>query len=233
MRHPLRERELPLSCDVALAISSLVGDRNNLPIAINRAQIIDKLIEMAHEEDDGTIGHISRIARRAMTDSFYNRLTNTAVFQAGYKQYEKNAENPVVPITDFFFKNVFANGDVVDCLDAMSDFEIRQSLPKRMSPMLQSDGNDVIRDDRGDVIRSGEIAGIVILPPNSRVNLLAVWLKRRANSTIGQLKSTVTSIKHAKPEAPAVEKLEEMVNPVPRVMHQALPKPRREREEES
>ena len=134
-RNPLIEREAVLSSDVADAIERLVERRNTeLPLPIDKAAVIVELIQLAHIEADGTLLPISKIVRRALAHDFTNRLTNSSLFSAGYQHYEKRSALPVVPVTEFFFKVVWSNGEdpsFAARLDAMPDFEIGQSLPKR------------------------------------------------------------------------------------------------------
>jgi len=101
-RRPLRDRDQPLSSDVAEAIYRLVGNGNDLPIALTKINIVEKLIDIAHEAKNGEQLVPIRAAKRAMQDGWYNRLSNTAVFQSGYKHYEGLDEYghfPVVPVT--------------------------------------------------------------------------------------------------------------------------------------
>jgi hypothetical protein len=225
----LRYRETVLSSDVADAIERLTdGELPLLPRALQRSDLVRTLIEMAHLNEDGTVDEITPIARRALGDQFNNRLTNTGVFQAGYKHYEKRKSNPVVPVTDFFFRIVFGNtsSNIEECLDAMSDHEIRHSLPKRPNIAKQEDGRTPILDTVGDEVIAGDVAGIVIFPPNMQAKLLRAWLKRRANVATGQLSGTVNAISHARPATVAVEELKERTEPVAGAMRRALPRPR-------
>jgi hypothetical protein len=227
---PLRERENVLASDVADAIEMLIArdllSGLGLPTAIKRSDVVDMLIEIAHTDDDGTVVQIFPMHRRALGDVYHNRLTNTGVFQAGYKRYERRSSNPVCPVTDFFFKVVFANGVVADCLDAMSDHEIKQSLPKRTSIAREEDGTTLITDGDGTVVQAGEVAGVVVFPPNMQARLLAYWLERRTKGTVGSMQKTTLAIEHARPGTAAIEHLKESTRGVPSAMRQALPKPR-------
>ena len=226
MRNPLCDRENVLSSDVADAIEALVQGYPDLPLPLDKAIVIAQLIRLSHTQEDGTVAPISRMVERALTQSFTSRLTDTTVFSAGYQHYEKRSELPVVPVTDFFFKVILDGSDptVAECLDAMSDYEIRQSLPKRRSAIrIDEDGDFVRSDDTGDVMHSGSIAGIIVFPANNRSALLRSWLERRANVATGQMSSVVAVLGHARPESSAVEHLREHVETVKPSMRKALP----------
>jgi hypothetical protein len=226
---PLRERKSLLSSDVADAIETLVATygQPGLPKALKLSNVVDCLIEIAHTDDDGAVQQIFPMLRQALTELYTNRLINSSVFQAGYKRYEKRSSNPVCPVTTFFFKVVFSNGDVADCLDAMSDLEIKHSLPKRVSVAMEEDGVTPILGSEGEVVNAGEIAGVVVFPPGTRATMLAAWLHRRANITKGLMQSTVDSIEHARPDTTSVERLKESARGVSGDLRRALPKPRR------
>ena len=233
MHRPLRKRANILSHDVADAIEQLIGQQLSLlPQAYTKQQIIDQLIIIAHTEEDGTVGEITPISRRTMTDQFYNRLTNTAIFQAGYKRYEERSRLPVVPVTDFFFRIVCGNGDdCVTALDAMTDLELRQSLPKRSSAGRKSEdmeGNiEYHRDESGLILVFGELAGIVVIPADAQSNLLRAWLRRLSHVSTGNIQRTVERIEHARPDNTATTQLQEQVRPLSGAMSRALPRPKR------
>ena len=231
IRKPLRERELLLSSDVADAIERLVNHSGMaLPLPINKEKVIHELIQLVHLQSNGAIAPIGKMVRRALAQGFANQLTNSSVFAAGYQHYEKRAQLPVIPVTEFFFKVVFTNGDDVAMdLEAMSDYEIRQSLPKRRSP-IRSDvaaGGELLRDDDGDVLHSGSIAGVIVFPPHNRSRLLRTWLERRANVASGQMTAVVDNLGHARPDATAVEHLREHVQTVRPSLRRALPQPKK------
>lgn len=229
---PLRERLKILSVDVAEAIDNIVGpeDERSLPVAIDKAAIVEELIKIAHRAEDGTILKISAIARSTMSEAFNNKMTNSAVFQAGYKRYEEDAALPIVPVTDFFFRIVFSNGSaeqVAECLAGMTDIEIMQSLPKTKSRgRKEVDGVvEWIRDsDTGEVLMFGELAGIIVFPANSHSEILRAWLVRRSNNASGQLQKTVSKIEYARPAAEAVKNLKEQAGMIRPSMTKALPR---------
>jgi hypothetical protein len=228
---PLRDRERPLSSDVADALQQLIWQtddrlREPLPRAFGIADIVSTLVEIAHAEDDGTIGYIAPIVRRSLTDMFTNRLINSSVFQAGYKQFEKRTGLPIVPITDFFFKNEMGAKSVADMLETLSEYEIKQSLPKRPHAMRDRDSREIMRDDDGDTIDSGSIAGIVVFPQNAHHNLLRSWLMRRANAANGQLRSAVSALEHARPDTQSVAALKDAADSIKPALSRALPRPK-------
>jgi hypothetical protein len=227
-RRPLCERENPLSSDVADAIEELVREGGDLPVAMNREHIADKLLDMASIDDAGARFHVPRIFQDAARRQLIDKLYNSALLQAGYRHYEKRSENPVVPITEFFFKNIYGEGDdLTECLHALDAFSIRMSLPKRSSHQRNNDGEVIYGADNQPLLEKGEVYGIVVFPPNSSFDLLRAWLERRGNVAVGQLTSTTQSIRHARPESPRVTELEETTHSAKSKIGRALPRPRR------
>lgn len=228
-RH-LREREQPLSSDVAEAISRIVGlDGKNMPVAITKMGIVDELIDIAHEGEDDQPDMIPLpAARRAMVNSWGNRLATTDVFQSGYKHFEARAEYgnfPVVPVTDYFFKVVYNNGTVSDVLDAMSEHELMNSLPKRRGRVRAGgEGTEFIRDEHGEIATFGELAGIVVFPRGSNFALHRRWLGRVSNLAIGQSRNAVAALQHLRPDAKSVENLAVAVDGMSSIAARALPK---------
>src|SRR5262249_52314237 len=66
-----------LSADVADAIEALVGppERQSLPVAFDKNDIVQKLVESAHTDEDGIVHEQTAIAARSMTETFLNRLS--------------------------------------------------------------------------------------------------------------------------------------------------------------
>ena len=66
-----------LSADVADAIEALVGppERRSLPAAFDKNAIVQKLVEIAHTDEDGIVHEQTAIAARSMTETFLNRLS--------------------------------------------------------------------------------------------------------------------------------------------------------------
>ena len=224
-RRPLRMRKHPIAPDISDAITQIV-DRldNDLPIAITKTMVIEELIAIVHTDDAGNTFDPSPITYDALFERFKNRLTNSASFQTGYKHYENVSANPVIPVTDYFFANVFADGSVADALDAMSDFEVLQSLPKRKGRVADEDADDFMRDENGELLLFGELAGIVVCPPGIQIKLQTAWMKRRANMFVGSGKSVTASIGKARPGVEAVQELQAKVSDVEETVIRALPK---------
>jgi hypothetical protein len=63
--------------DVADAIEALVGrpERRSLPVAFDKNAIVQKLVEIAHTDEDGIVHEQTTIAARCMTETFLNRLS--------------------------------------------------------------------------------------------------------------------------------------------------------------
>jgi hypothetical protein len=226
-RRHLRDRDQPLSSDVAEAIYRLVGNGATLPLALTKTDLVEKLIDIAHEAEDSEQLVPIRAAKRAMLEGWYNRLSNTAVFQSGYKHYEGRDEYghfPVVPVTDYFFKVIYSTGAVTDVLDSMTLHEVRNSLPKRISKV--ANGDDYLRDEDGSIAHYGELAGIVVFSRNSRALLLRNWLERRSNTAIGQIESATASISNARPDTASVETLKEKIGGLKSTVTKALPRPK-------
>jgi hypothetical protein len=225
-RRPFRDRENILSCDVSEAIRRLVGSEDGSvtgPVALDRQSIAEELIILAHMQEDGTVAEIAPIVHRTMVQQFTERLSTTSVFASGYKQFADEVRLPVVPVTTYFFERVYTEA-VRDCLDAMDENEVRQSLPRRESRVRDPATNSYLRDHDDEFIVSGSIAGIVIFPPHTKAPLLTYWLHRRSRSATGSLNSTVAAIKNARPETPAVERLDNYVRGVGPSIAKALPR---------
>jgi hypothetical protein len=60
-----------LSADVADAIEALVGppERRSLPVAFDKDAIVQKLVEIAHTDEDGIVHEQTAIAARSMTET--------------------------------------------------------------------------------------------------------------------------------------------------------------------
>lgn len=232
-RRPLRERENVLACDVTDAIRNIVGpDERTLPIAISKADIVAELIKIAHTAEDGLVEKPRPLAWNSMATAIKNRLTNKSTFYDGYKGFEAESKLPVCPVTDFFFVEVYANGDTAACLDAMNDNEITQSLPKKASrvPIYNEQGKvaGYMRDPATqEEVQYGELSGIVVFPPGSTAQLLRRWLERRSSVSIGCLSRTVDAITHARPNTAATVTMRERAQAVPGVVRKALPRPKK------
>jgi hypothetical protein len=84
---------------------------------------------------------------------------------------------------------------------------------------------EYLRDDNGEIATYGELAGLIVFPPNSRAALLRRWLERRKNVAVGQVEAAVGSIEHARPGAIPVEHLKEKINSLGATAAKALPLP--------
>ena len=220
-RKPLHMRKRPVASDVADAIEHLEhAASTGLPVAFTRADVLDQLIRIHLTQDDGTQMKTTAGMKEALREIWSNLLQNSSTFQAGYKHFEKRSQHPIVPVTDFFFKAVFGGGAVADCLDAMSDLEIRQSLPKRTTSMTVDDNGG------SELIEAGQVAGIVVFPENSNANLLRAWLKRLASSTQGSMDRSLQSLTNARPGSPEIENLREQMSGLKPAMTKALPEPK-------
>ena len=62
---------------MADAIEALVGppERRSLPVAFVKNAIVQKLVEIAHTDEDGIVHEQTAIAARSMTETFLNRLS--------------------------------------------------------------------------------------------------------------------------------------------------------------
>lgn len=194
-RTPLRNREQPISSDVADALFQLLRrdqPEGLLPVAYSKSEVVERLIVIANTLPDGNVTTLARAHYRALYDLYANRLTNSIVFQSGYKRYEAAAEKAVVPVTEFFFHHVLTN-DVVSSLSEMTEFDIVHSLPKRTStPVKQEEGIPPMV-----YVQSGEIAGVIIFPKGFKSDLLRYWLERRVRNSLGGVKGATTAVVHA------------------------------------
>lgn len=196
-RAPLRDREQPISSDVADALTQLVRvDQPSgllLPVAYTKHEVIERLIIIASTQADGTVITAARAYNRALYDLYANRLTNSIVFQSGYKRYEAVSEKAVVPVTEFFFRHVLS-GDIADALAAMTSFDILHALPKRTSTPVRQESDTA---PATVYVQSGEIAGVVIFPKGFKSDLLKSWLTRRVRNSLGSIKGASTAVGHA------------------------------------
>lgn len=220
----LYHRAKPIAFDVAEAISAIcTADKTGLPLAIEREQIAKELVRIANTNDQGEVIELSASTEKLVEDNFKQVLATTGVFQAGYKQYEKNTGNPIVPVTEFFFKVVYDDGSR-DLLLNLEDFQIEQSLPRRQ--WQPYDENNLPLEIDGDrvLLVSGKIAGIVVYPVGMRANLLTAWLHRLMTFTVGHGKAFVRRVENARPDAEAVEALRETTDEYSRNARLALPR---------
>ena len=221
-----------LSSDVAEAIKLIVQPLI-LPTAIDKKSVVRKLVMIANTNEEGAYTEPSVANRRALSDLYFNRLSNSSIFQAGYKRFEEEETYPVVPVTLFFFNSVFVNGDVTEALNAMTEFEIKQSMPRRKGRVpLDANNSEYARDEDGDLLMSGDIAGIVVFPPGSRTALLHGWLARMVGVAQGSLGTTVNRIENSRPNTASVESLKDYAAPMGGRMRRALPRPRQQSEDE-
>jgi hypothetical protein len=201
-RRHLRHRDTPIAGDVNDALKKLIerDKKHGLPRAYTLGNVAMMLIDIAHTKPDGTRIALPPASMRATYESFHNRLRTSATFQAGYKQYEKASGNVIVPGSDFFFKNEVGGAALAQLLKSMSAFEIQQSLVSRVHRVADQQGSYVLDAD-GDILESGSIAGVIIFAADSRDDLLAAWLKRRAKMAVGQLDSAVGTLARALPKS--------------------------------
>jgi len=225
-RHPLTKRQHIIGSDVSDAISRIMTRKSGPPAVLDKNDVANELVLMVHTNAEGIIGPIMPIVRATLMQTFINRLTNTAVFQSGYKRYEETSKRPIVPVSEFFFMHVYEEADIESVLATMSDDEVKSSLPKGPTKMRDPKDKSYTQNEDGGYVIYGKIAGIVIFSKNSNDNLLRAWLTRRASNADGQIKSTVRSLEHARPNTTAVENLKERVASVRPAMQKALPKPR-------
>lgn len=227
-RSPLYHRTRPMGCDVSDAVAAIIGrDGKGLPLAITREQIAKELVRIANTDDDGEVVPLSESTKKLVEENFLNTLRTSGVLQSGYELYSRETKNSVVPVTDYFFNYVY-DDNTRDVLDAMSENDITQSLPKRPSLPRDAQGRIIGSDDGVGVIPSGRIAGIVVYPNGEKGPLVIAWLRRLASVTSGQAASTVRKIENARPDANvAVDHLKEITGDFNKNMRLALPKPPR------
>jgi hypothetical protein len=236
VRRTLYHRSRPMGIDVAEAISAIAArDEDGLPLAITREIVAKELVRIANTDDNGEVIPLSASSERLVEENFRNLLATSSVFQSGYKHYEKNTGNQVVPVTDYFFKAVYDDG-ARDCLDAMTDIDLQQSLPKRPSISTDEHGNP-LEGEAGEtvILVSGKIAGIVIFQQGVRGALAVAWLARlasvqfgnRENDREGVLGTFVRRLGNAKPDSVAVGNLKESAPAFTRDVRAALPRPKR------
>jgi hypothetical protein len=225
-RKTLFHRSKLMGLDVSDAITMIItSDRSGLPLGITKSAVATQLITIANTDDNGVPVPMSKSSEKFAYENFLSSLLSSRVFQAGYEIYERQSRNPVVPVTDYFFNHVYAE-EARECLEAMSDIEIMQSLPRRTSPD-RDENDDVIKSEAGDWYMSGKVAGVVVFPANSHSTLLRTWLERRAAVANGQMEATAKSLENARPGSAAVGTLRERMAGIKPAMNKALPTPPR------
>jgi hypothetical protein len=195
-------REKLLGFDVREALERIVTkDGKTLPLAITKGEVVDQLMIMSSVDKDGH--HHPRNARdqKSGAERFATDLQTTSVFMAGVELYAEATKRPAIPTADYFFNHVYCNGDTRACLNAMSETEIANSLPRRTA-LPQALGPDnkkvpVHQAPRADgqliqTVASGRIAGVVIFSAGeAETGLVAAWYARRANVTYGSIDKLV------------------------------------------
>jgi len=235
IRKAFFHREVPMGEDVADAIENIIArDRFSLPMAIMKETVAFELMKLANTDDDGNVIKMSAHSKRYAQIDLRNTLQTSSVFQTGYEKYEQRSGNSVVPVTDFLFRYVYTD-DTRDSLDAMTETEITQSLPKRPSYPRNAAGEAEKHpipgyayrtdDDGNPILKCGEVAGIVVYPPKAiQSRLLAAWLGRRANVALGQLDHFTESVSLVRPAAKEI--LAENSKVMRKSLLKSLPKPR-------
>lgn len=189
IRKILYHRTWPMVLDISDAITNLVArDGEGIPLALTIEQIAEELVRLSTIDDAGDITPLPTSAYIAVLDKFTNYLMTSTAFKGGYKHYENVSDTQVVPVTAFFFKSVYTD-EARSCLDAMTSYEIKKSLPGRPSLLTNADKTLVDEDDDDVTNRSGRTVGIAVFPKNAKVMvgpgaycppLVKVWLKRSA-----------------------------------------------------
>lgn len=212
----LRDRLNARGDDVAQAIENiLTAGMVPLPVAIVKTAVVEELIQMASTDAQGVYISPPLAVHSALYDKYTARLVSesedcdygTSVFQSGYTRYEKGSRNPVVPVSKFFFSDIWGNGDTADVLDAMTDEDIRHSIPgrSRRVPITNPDGTaGYLRDADGHIaLVSYPTVGIVIFPPVSEGDampaLLAAWQRWGNSVTVGQIEAQTGRLGFAQP----------------------------------
>lgn len=211
-RNPLFKRTKLMGLDIVDALSNLVKAGGSLPLAVTKAQVTNELVNIACTRESNGIVQVLDLpaaAEKFMFDNFLNSLMTSTVFSSGYAKFEEVTKFPVVPVTSYFFNHVY-DDEARDCLDAMTNVDIRQSLPKRPSVPVDNDGVP-IESDNGDAAFSGWTAGVVIFPRNSKARLMKAWHGRVAAMAIGHNNGMMGRIEHAHPNDGRVPVLEEKV----------------------
>lgn len=209
-RMSLYYREKLLGSDIKEGFERLVAeDGSNLPLAVSKKEIVNQLMIMSAIDRDGL--HHPRNVRDQKTgaERFATDMQTTSVFMAGAELYETATKRPMIPVSDYFFNHVYGNGDTRACLDAMSETEIANSLPRRtaLPQMFDVEKNKKVpqvlarRPSDGEQVLttpSGRIAGVVIFPPGEvgTTGLVAAWAARRESLTHGTMDRFVDFVEH-------------------------------------
>jgi hypothetical protein len=220
-RQSLYYRHKVFATDIADAINAIVSRAGkDAPTALTKDQVASELIRLANTDDDGVMMKLSTTSEELTRNRFHAVLNETAIFQLGYIFYsddDKFGRRPVTPITKFFFEHVY-DQYALDCLGAMTDVEIRQSLPKRPSVPVDGDGSPLCADDF-----SGCVVGILVDPQGQGSYLHHAWLERQASIALGSLKKLSQRIERMEPNNDRIEDLNSAGAVLRRHVQLALP----------
>jgi hypothetical protein len=201
-RKPLSQRSKVLGPDVADAIEAIVErDGTGLPMAIEKDDLVPELIRLACSDESGEVNEPTRMAVRLMAEEFRSRLADGRLFVSGYQHYHRRSKNPVVPVTNYFFNNVYEEGDNRAYLDAMTPNEVMHSLPKRPTQMRDAETEAKIFDEEGNVAHSGKVAGVVVFPQGQASPLVLAWMDRRFGQANGTTEAALTYHEEVRPGA--------------------------------
>ena len=179
-------------------------------------------MKLANTNDEGQVVPLSTTSQVLSRENFTNVLETSSVFQSGYEKYEQLTHHSVVPVTGYFFRYVYS--DEERDLDALTETDLVQSLPKRNSYARDKDGKEIHHAGEPRA-KYGQVAGIVIFPTGSAGNcLIRAWQERKAAGVIGSVEKLAEALSHSHLGA-NIEGLTQAADLLRRHVQQALPKP--------
>jgi len=202
---PLSHRGHILAEDVAAAFANLTRRALSLPGCFTYEHIADRLVKMS-EQRSTAMPHGHKII---LKNEYLRQLESknfNSPFKNGYKLYEKETSNQVVPISNFGLTQIGRDGiGLVDLLDA----------PKNVIDKAVSWGG-----------RKSGTAALVVLPSGFQCQLLLRWVELRRNHNKGTTNKTIASFERATtPNNPHIRKLKELAYETNKHSRRALPAP--------
>lgn len=162
------DREKVFAFDVAEAIETCIDlIDSGFPKAVHIDMIASQLADMKFIDGDGQMAHVPADVKKSVKAKYLSLLDSsidTVLLSYGYELYAEKHKKLVVPVADTFF-GVLNGADVLDCLDALTEKETFQSLPRRNNPTV----------------------GILVFNHEQQITpLVALWYQRQTQNWAGQ-----------------------------------------------
>lgn len=172
---------------VARAIREIVND--DLPTAIQPQMVADVIVKQLL--DHMGLPDAPRQMKAIYLDAVVDELKDGQL-RAGCQRYTQETGHPHVPVTAYFFSNVYCDDAVLrECIarGALTTQEVNASLPRRSSYAKLHDGTL----DRDEVI-DNSTAGFLIFPARSDSPLLLTWMSKLRDAGIGSARTRMIRV---------------------------------------